>query len=262
MEIGKHVGKVKVGDMIVVTTPLQGTWSCYNIYNQRCIQVVPPKIPLPEAAMLANAPSAAYRMLKDYRTVHPGETVVQNAANSPIGQCVIQLCKAWDIKTINIVANHCGYEAVRDHLCAIGGTVVCTLAEAEEMCDFTTSLNRPILGLNCLGGRFEDVMLKMVKRYGDIVYYGAAYDLPMAKQFLRCDVTFDKFHLTNFNNTASCVEKERMFQEIIQLIVVNKFIAPIYQPVELKNYVHAIRNTSFYDAFCTSSFIFDFTLPP
>lgn len=261
VEIGCHVCTVKPGDRVVLTSKHLGTWRYYGVYNERDIHVVSPNLPLPEAAMLTVAPCMAYRLLKDFRDLKHGQTVIQNAANSPCGQSVIQLCKAWDINTYNIVAIHAGYEAVKEHLLHLGATAVHTLEEAEDLCAFTTSLKRPILALNCLGGRYEDVMLKLLERNGVIVYYGCAYKLPMTKQFLRCDSKFCKFHLNDWNAKATSIQKDIMLRDIVQLMVIGKFKAPVYEPVELKNYVHAFRNTVHCEAFSTVNYVFDFTLP-
>lgn len=56
-----------------------------------------------EASMFNVNPCTAYRMLKDFVALKPGDTVIQNGANSAVGQLVIQLCKIWGIKTVNIV---------------------------------------------------------------------------------------------------------------------------------------------------------------
>lgn len=261
MEVGEHVCKVDPGDRVVLSSRLLGTWRYYGVYNERDVHVVSHNLPLPEAAMLTIAPCTAYRMLKDFREMHPGETVIQNAANSPCGQCVVQLCRAWGLNTFNIVANHCGYEQVKAHLLSLGANAVYTLEEAEELTAFDTSLARPMLALNCLGGRYEDVMLKLLERNGVIVYYGCAYDLPMVKQFLRCDAEFCKFNLTNWDGQATCVEKDIMYKHIIQQIVIGEFNAPVYIPVELKDYIFALRNTVHCEAFATLNYVFDFTLP-
>lgn len=261
MEIGSLVCRVVPGQRVVLTTRLLGTWTNYGIFHERDLYVVSPNLPLPEASMLTIAPCTAYRMIKDFRCVRPGETVIQSAANSPCGQCVIQLCHAWGINTFNIVASHCGYEAVKEHLLSLGASAVFTLDEAENQSIFDTSLSRPVLALNCLGGRYENVLLKLLGYNGDIVYYAAAYDLPTAKEFLRPDVNFHKFQLHNWNCCASGVENDVMLTDIVQLMVIGKFKAPMNVPVELKNYIYALRNTVHCEAFCTSNIIFDFCLP-
>ena len=45
----------------------------------------------------------AYRLLKDFVELKPGDYVAQNAANSIVGQSVIQLARAMHLKTVNIV---------------------------------------------------------------------------------------------------------------------------------------------------------------
>lgn len=260
VEIGNKVCTVEPDERVVITSRLLGTWQYYGIYHERDVHVISPNIPLPEASMLTIAPCMAYRMLKDFRKVEPGQTVIQNAANSTCGQCIIQLCKAWDIKTFNIVANHCNYESVKKHLLSLGATAVHTLEEAEELTTFNTSLTRPVLGLNCLGGRFEDVMLKLLEKNGTIVYYGPAFDIPIAKHVLRCDVSFNRFHLCHWDAHASVIEKDAMMNNIITLMVTGKFKAPSYQPLELKNYVHAFKHTVNCEAFSNNNYVFDFTL--
>jgi trans-2-enoyl-CoA reductase len=42
-------------------------------------------------------------MLLDFVSLIPGDVVVQNGANSGVGEAVIQLCKLWGLKTFNIV---------------------------------------------------------------------------------------------------------------------------------------------------------------
>ena len=42
-------------------------------------------------------------MLKDFAQLKEGDYVLQNGANSQVGLAVIQLAKAWGLKTINFV---------------------------------------------------------------------------------------------------------------------------------------------------------------
>ncbi|CAH1639139.1 unnamed protein product [Spodoptera littoralis] len=260
VEVGKHVCRVKFGDRVVLSSRLLGSWRYYGVYNERDVHQISKNLPLPEASMLSIAPCMAYRLLNDFRNVEHGETIIQNAANSPCGQSVIQLCRARGINTFNIVASHCGYEAVKAYLLSLGATAVFTLEEAEELTAFDTSLARPVLALNCLGGRYEDVMLKLLERNGAIVYYGCGYDLPIAKQFLRCDAEFYRFHIHEWEGCASCVEKDIMYKAITQQMVQGNFKAPVYQAVELKDYIYALRNTLHCEAFTTLNYVFDFTV--
>ena len=48
-------------------------------------------ISVEDAATLSVNPSTAYRMLADFTTLSKGDVVIQNGANSAVGQAVIQL---------------------------------------------------------------------------------------------------------------------------------------------------------------------------
>lgn len=42
-------------------------------------------------------------MLKDFIDLQPGDWVIQNGANSAVGQAVIQIAAARGLKTINLI---------------------------------------------------------------------------------------------------------------------------------------------------------------
>lgn len=52
---------------------------------------IPCDADLVTAATIAVNPGTAYRMLKDFVHVGSGDTVIQNGANSAVGQAVIQV---------------------------------------------------------------------------------------------------------------------------------------------------------------------------
>ena len=52
---------------------------------------VPSNADMVTAATIAVNPGTAYRMLKDFVPMNSGDTVIQNGANSAVGQAVIQV---------------------------------------------------------------------------------------------------------------------------------------------------------------------------
>lgn len=50
-------------------------------------------------------PPTARGMLSDFRDLSEGDFVIQNGANSAVGQAVIQIAAARGLSTINIVRN-------------------------------------------------------------------------------------------------------------------------------------------------------------
>lgn len=63
--------------------------------------------------MLNVNPCTAYRMLKDFVNLKSGDTVIQNGANSAVGQFVIQLCKIFGYKSINIVRDRTDIDCLK-----------------------------------------------------------------------------------------------------------------------------------------------------
>jgi NADPH:quinone reductase-like Zn-dependent oxidoreductase len=73
-----------------------------------------------QLAMLKVNPPTAYLMMTTYVKLSPGDWLLQTAANSGVGHCLIQLAKAEGFKTVNIVRR----TEVADELKALGADVV------------------------------------------------------------------------------------------------------------------------------------------
>lgn len=46
-------------------------------------------------------------MLQDFVPLSPGEVILQNAANSSVGQSVIQIARLRGLKTVNVIRDRC-----------------------------------------------------------------------------------------------------------------------------------------------------------
>lgn len=64
-------------------------------------------------------------MIKDFENVEGG-SIIQNGANSGVGQAVIQIAKHLKIKTINVVRDRPNLEALKSYLASLGATYVVT----------------------------------------------------------------------------------------------------------------------------------------
>ena len=94
----------------------------------------------------------AYRLLEDYGSLRPGDTIIQNAADLPVGQAVIQLCKMLKIRSINLVPDDEGFERTKELLVQLGATHV--LRDNSKLAEFLEALGSemPRLALDSLGG--------------------------------------------------------------------------------------------------------------
>ena len=82
-----------------------GKWRSYGVVSINDLIKIPSDIGIESAATLSVNPCTAYRLLKDFVTLEKGDTIIQNAANSSVGQAVIQLGKLWNFNVVNIIRN-------------------------------------------------------------------------------------------------------------------------------------------------------------
>ena len=141
-------------------------------------------IPIPYAATIHVNPCTAYRMLKDFVSLPRGSVVIQNGANSAVGQAVIQLAKIWGIQTVNLVRDRPNYSELEAYLRSLGATMVLkeetsqsssvVLERIRDVCGQT-----PILGLNCIGGSSATLLARLMGSQGTLVTYGGMSRRPV-----------------------------------------------------------------------------------
>jgi mitochondrial enoyl-[acyl-carrier protein] reductase / trans-2-enoyl-CoA reductase len=84
-----------------------GTWRTYAEVDRRDLwpfRFTDDAIDVKSAAMVAVNPFTALRMLSDRsESIKKGHWIMQNGANSAVGQLVIQLARIFKLKTLNII---------------------------------------------------------------------------------------------------------------------------------------------------------------
>jgi NADPH:quinone reductase-like Zn-dependent oxidoreductase len=96
--LGSSVEQLHVGDLVAV--PFGGTWAEFMLMKARDVLPVPGDLDPLQVAMLSVNPVTAAALLEG---LSPGDWVIQNAANSAVGQLVIRLAAHRGIHTINLV---------------------------------------------------------------------------------------------------------------------------------------------------------------
>ncbi|NWU95903.1 MECR protein, partial [Upupa epops] len=179
LEVGRRVTGLKPGDRVVPAITGLGMWRTQGVFPEEKLMKVPSDIPLLCAAMLTVNPCTAFRMLTDFESLAPGDSVIQNAANSGVGQAVIQIAKAFGFKTINVVRDRPDLPKLVERLMALGANHVITeeMLRKPEMKEIFKSIPKPRLALNCVGGKSTTEMMRHLQPKGTMVTYGG-----MAKQ--------------------------------------------------------------------------------
>ena len=149
-----------------------GSWSEYVAVPAVNVMKLPVKVDPVQAAMLKVNPLTALRMLEGFVSLTPGDWVVQNASNSGVGRCIIQLAREMGVKTVNFVRRP---DELRDELTALGADLVVGEDDEDVVKNTLARLDgkRPVLASNAVGGESALRLMDMLAPGGSMVTYGA-----------------------------------------------------------------------------------------
>ena len=167
--VGPLVTSLEKGDVVI---PLLGTgcWSQHLTAAEHHFAKLPPGIDRVQAAMLRINPVTAWHLLQNYADLSPGDWVLQNAANSGVGRCLIQLAKQRGLKTANFVRRP---ELVAE-LLQLGADAVYLDDEAGLAQARAELQGQPLrLAANAVGGDSAIRLMDLLSPGGQLVTYGA-----------------------------------------------------------------------------------------
>lgn len=263
LECGKSVTNVRVGDRIVPSLLNAGTWQTHTIFNANDVFKVPAGISNVDAAVVTVNPPTALRMLRDFVSLKPGDTVIQNGANSAVGQAVIQLCKIWNLNSVNVVRNRPNIDELKQTLKSFGATEVLTEEEVRVTTLFKSGqLKAPTLGLNCVGGKSATNILRHLAHNGQLVTYGAMSREPLnipTGALIFKDIAFRGYWMSRWKETHSKEEYENMCGELFQLIADGKLKTPIHKLVPVSEYKEVMVELTDLKGMTGQKILFDFT---
>ncbi|XP_043281280.1 enoyl-[acyl-carrier-protein] reductase, mitochondrial isoform X2 [Venturia canescens] len=248
IEVGSGVTAFKPGDRVVPNGSNLGTWTSYATYASNQLLKIPQSIAAVEACMLNVNPCTAYRMLMDFVKLEPGDCVIQNGGNSAVGQFVIQLCRIWKLKSVNIVRDRPDIDKLKSELTQLGATWVLTEQEFRKTDLFKSGkAEKPLLGLNCIGGQNALDLLRQIGHGGTMVTYGGMSREPVTVP--TSALIFKDLILRGFWMTAWTKENEKsqqrldMIEHLGKLFESKELRAPPHKLVPLSKYHEAIEKT-------------------
>ncbi|MGB7551461.1 MAG: 2-enoyl thioester reductase domain-containing protein [Chromatiaceae bacterium] len=166
------------GDQVILLHGI-GTWAKYLTASADLFMKLKVPVDPTQAAMLKINPPTAYRLLTGYRELQTGDWLVQNAANSGVGRCVMQMARLMGFKTINLVRRA---DRWAEELRTLGADVVVGEDDPRAVHQVLAALGgtKPLLGLNAVGGESAIRLMEVLGAGGTLVTYGA-----MSKQSLK-----------------------------------------------------------------------------
>ncbi|WP_018970196.1 MDR family NADPH-dependent oxidoreductase [Rubritalea marina] len=161
--------KFAEGDKVIFIQRV-GTWRSHLVCQEAQVLKIPKEIDYRQAAMLKVNPATAWQVLHQFKQVQPGDWVIQNAANSGVGQCLIQIANELGIHTINTVRRE---ELIPD-LEALGAKHV--LLDDTELVSKVRGIcgdAAPVLASNAVGGDSALRQMDALGEFGGQVTFGA-----------------------------------------------------------------------------------------
>ena len=216
VERGSAVRDLAIGAQVILPHNF-GTWREACAIAADKLVATPPEMPAIQAAMLKVNPITAWRMLHDFVPLRSGDWLIQNAANSAAGQCVIQIAKELGYKTVNVVRRAELVEELR----ALGGNVV--LVDNENLRDEVAAATEraPIrLALNAVGGENALRVAKTLASDGTMVTYGAMSLQPLSipnGMFIFKNLRFTGFWVNKWYDAATPQQRSETFWPLFDM---------------------------------------------
>ncbi|KAI7873096.1 uncharacterized protein EV154DRAFT_452819 [Mucor mucedo] len=240
--VGDHVNELKIGDHVVMAKTGYGTWRTHAAGPASDFQLLPSadNVSMIQKATITVNPCTAYRMLKDFVNLKQGDYVIQNGGNSAVGQAVIQIAKAWGLKTINVVRNRPDIDVLRKELLDLGATHVITdeelsSHETRALIKSWVGKEKPLLGLNCVGGKSATEMARYLGENGKFITYGAMSRKPLslpASLLIFKNMSFHGFWVSKWADVHPQEEKYQMLQDVTDLMSQGKLAEPKWTQVK------------------------------
>ena len=249
VEVSDDVNTLKVGDWVLPAQSGSGTWQTMKVVKESNLTRVSNDIPVVSAATLTVNPRTAYRMLMDFEQLQPGDTIIQNGANSGVGQAVIQIASRLGLQTINIVRDRPDIDKLVEQLKNIGASYVVTseIIKTQEVKDLMKSLPKPKLALNCVGGKACIDLMKYIEKGGTMVTYGGMSKQPLmipAGPLIFSDVKVRGFWITQWTkNNFTSAENDKMNSYLTDMIKRGQLKAPLHRTVKITEFAQAVEKS-------------------
>lgn len=245
ISVGSKVQNLCAGQRVVPYATGLGTWTTHALYNADQLMPISNTIDLANAATITVNPCTAYRMLKDFVKLAPGDCVIQNGANSAVGQSVHQLCKIWNLQSIGIVRNRPDIESLKSYLKCLGATEILTEEEIRTSTIFKDgTIKKPKLALNCVGGKSATEVSRHLEHKGKMVTYGGMSREPVVAgtaALIFKDIAFHGYWMTRWSKeNPNSPERKVMFDELCKLMEEGRFVPPVHEMIPLGQFKEAV----------------------
>ena len=212
--VGDAVSGLTVDDRVILLC--RENWAQQRRVKADQVLKVPRVLDVLQTAMLKVNPATALLMLREYRTLRPGDWLIQDAANSGVGTSLIRLAKADGIRTVNVVRR----EELIEPLRALGADVVVVDGDSlVERVSAATSGAEIGLAIDAVAGETCLRLAECLVEGGVVVNYGMLSGKPCMvtpERIVFGRVTLTGFWLARHLSQASRDEVEALYGELAE----------------------------------------------
>jgi NADPH:quinone reductase-like Zn-dependent oxidoreductase len=217
------------------------TWASHAIVPEDVLFALPEGIDMRQAAMLKVNPATAWRLLHGFAALKPGDWVVQNAGNSAVGRCVIQLARECGVRTVSLVRR----ADLVDELRELGGDVVLpdgdeAVAQALEHLGGANAR----LAFNAVGGESALRLMKLLEEGGTHITYGAMSRKPLTLPnglLIFRDISLRGLWVTKWLEQAPFEEVRATYEKLAELVNAGRLVQAVDSVFSLDEWSAALE---------------------
>lgn len=216
VELGAGVEHLQVGQTVLLAG-VGGTWRDEIVAPAKGFLPAPPG-DVEQLAMMALSPLTAHLMLTDFVDLQSGDWIIQSAANSAVGEMVIQLAAQRGIKTVNIVRR----EDLVLPLKSLGGTEV--LIDGPDLAARVAEVTGGAeikLAFDCVGGRTFERLVETLGYGAQMIAYGILSGEPPEvnmRDLIFNGVQMHGFWLAKWFEIATPEQQQAVLGQLVPLI--------------------------------------------
>lgn len=241
-KVGSEIKTIKEGDIVIPLT--RGNWTTKKIVKVDEIIKLKNNTNLEQVCMLKVNPATAYLILNNYVNISKNNYIIQNAANSSVGNLIIQLCKYYEIKNINLVRRN---EVIQD-LYDKGATKVFNNNDLNQISNFIRELNIKIY-LDALGGKEVNNLVSAMNFKTTIINYGLLSGKNIEldpHNIIFKDVQLKGFWLSIWLKKMSNSERNKLYHHLEDLILKNIISVEVEKVYEMSSLFDALKHSYSY----------------
>ncbi|QBF33788.1 zinc-dependent alcohol dehydrogenase family protein [Thalassococcus sp. S3] len=231
---------IAVGQLVLLPAGA-GTWVSEVVADIHTLAAMP-EGDLDQLAMLTVNPATAHLLLTDFVDLKEGDWVIQSAANSAVGNYVVQLAKAKGIKTACVVRRDSAVAEMEE----VGADAV--LVDGPDLAKRVRQAAgaKMKLALDAVAGETFGHLAETLEQGGTLVNYGAMSMQPISMPALNLifnDIRVRGFWLVHWFSNASKEERMQVYGSLTQAVANGTLHAPIDRHFSLDEIAEAVTYT-------------------